>query len=67
MADIREFVETGVAGILQVDLTQVGGFLPMKCLARAIRSSSIFLFSGSFCAQGIAFCGKRAIDTQFTL
>jgi galactonate dehydratase len=33
IADIREFVETGVADIVQVDLTHFGGFLPMKCLA----------------------------------
>ena len=29
----REFVETGVADIIQVDLTHFGGFLPMKHLA----------------------------------
>jgi galactonate dehydratase len=33
IADIREFVETGVADIVQVDLTHYGGFLPMKHLA----------------------------------
>jgi len=33
IADIREFVETGVADIVQVDLTHFGGFLPMKHLA----------------------------------
>jgi galactonate dehydratase len=33
IADIREFVETGAADILQVDLTHFGGFLPMKQLA----------------------------------
>jgi galactonate dehydratase len=33
IADIREFVETGVADIIQVDLTHFGGFLPMKHLA----------------------------------
>jgi len=33
IADIREFVETGAADILQVDLTHFGGFLPMKHLA----------------------------------
>jgi galactonate dehydratase len=33
IADIREFVETGAADILQTDLTHFGGFLPMKHLA----------------------------------
>jgi len=33
IADIREFIETGVADIVQVDLTHFGGFLPMKHLA----------------------------------
>jgi galactonate dehydratase len=33
IADIREFVETGAADIVQVDLTHFGGFLPMKHLA----------------------------------
>ena len=33
IADIRDFVETGAADILQVDLTHFGGFLPMKQLA----------------------------------
>ena len=33
IADVREFVETGVADIVQVDLTHFGGFLPMKQLA----------------------------------
>ena len=33
IADIREFVETGVADVIQVDLTHFGGFLPMKHLA----------------------------------
>jgi galactonate dehydratase len=33
IADIREFVETGVADVVQVDLTHFGGFLPMKHLA----------------------------------
>ena len=33
IADIRDFIETGVADIVQVDLTHFGGFLPMKHLA----------------------------------
>jgi len=33
IADIREFVETGAADIVQVDRTHFGGFLPMKHLA----------------------------------
>jgi galactonate dehydratase len=33
LGDIREFVETGAADIIQVDLTHFGGFLPMKTLA----------------------------------
>jgi galactonate dehydratase len=33
IADIREFVETGVADVVQADLTHFGGFLPMKHLA----------------------------------
>ena len=33
IADIREFIETGVADVVQVDLTHFGGFLPMKHLA----------------------------------
>jgi galactonate dehydratase len=33
LADIREFVESGVADIVQVDLTHFGGFLAMKRLA----------------------------------
>ena len=33
IADIREFIETGVADVVQVDLTHFGGFLPMKRLA----------------------------------
>ena len=33
IAEAREFVETGVADIVQVDLTHFGGFLPMKHLA----------------------------------
>jgi galactonate dehydratase len=33
IADIRDFVETGAADIIQVDLTHFGGFLPMKQLA----------------------------------
>ena len=33
IADIREFIETGVADIVQADLTHFGGFLPMKHLA----------------------------------
>jgi galactonate dehydratase len=33
VADVREFIETGVADIVQVDLTHFGGFLPMKHLA----------------------------------
>jgi galactonate dehydratase len=33
IADIREFVESGVADVVQVDLTHFGGFLPMKHLA----------------------------------
>jgi len=33
IADIREFVETGVADIVQADLTHFGGFLSMKHLA----------------------------------
>ena len=33
IAEIREFVESGVADIVQVDLTHFGGFLPMKRLA----------------------------------
>lgn len=33
MEDIRGFLETGVADIIQVDLTHFGGFLPMKRLA----------------------------------
>jgi len=33
IGDIREFVETGAADVVQVDLTHFGGFLPMKHLA----------------------------------
>ena len=33
IADIREFVESGVADVVQADLTHFGGFLPMKHLA----------------------------------
>jgi galactonate dehydratase len=33
VAEIREFVETGVVDIVQVDLTHFGGFLAMKRLA----------------------------------
>ena len=33
IGDIREFVEAGVADIVQVDLTHFGGFAPMKHLA----------------------------------
>jgi galactonate dehydratase len=33
LADIREFVESGVAVVVQADLTHFGGFLPMKHLA----------------------------------
>jgi galactonate dehydratase len=33
IADIRAFIETGVADIVQADLTHFGGFLPMKHLA----------------------------------
>jgi galactonate dehydratase len=33
IADIREFVETGVADIVQADLTHFGGFMAMKQLA----------------------------------
>jgi galactonate dehydratase len=33
MADIREFIETGVADIVQIDLTHFGGFLPVKHVA----------------------------------
>jgi galactonate dehydratase len=33
IADVREFVETGVADIVQADLTHFGGFLAMKHLA----------------------------------
>ena len=33
IADIRELVETGVADVVQADLTHFGGFLPMKHLA----------------------------------
>ena len=33
IAEIREFVETGVADVVQADLTHFGGFLPMKHLA----------------------------------
>ena len=33
IGDIREFIETGVADVVQVDLTHFGGFLPMKQLA----------------------------------
>ena len=33
LADIREFIEQGVADIVQVDLTHFGGFLAMKRLA----------------------------------
>jgi galactonate dehydratase len=33
IADVREFVEAGLADIVQVDLTHFGGFLPMKRLA----------------------------------
>jgi galactonate dehydratase len=33
IADIREFIESGVADVVQVDLTHFGGFLPMKRLA----------------------------------
>ena len=33
LAEIREFVESGVADIVQVDLTHFGGFLAMKRLA----------------------------------
>jgi hypothetical protein len=33
ITDIREFIETGVADVVQVDLTHFGGFLPMKHLA----------------------------------
>jgi galactonate dehydratase len=33
IADIREFVETGIADIVQVDLTHFGGFMAMKQLA----------------------------------
>jgi galactonate dehydratase len=33
IADVREFVETGVADVVQVDLTHFGGLLPMKHLA----------------------------------
>ena len=33
IADIREFIENGVADVVQVDLTHFGGFLPMKHLA----------------------------------
>jgi galactonate dehydratase len=33
IADIRDFVETAAADIIQVDLTHFGGFLPMKHLA----------------------------------
>jgi galactonate dehydratase len=33
IADVREFVESGIADIVQVDLTHFGGFLPMITLA----------------------------------
>ena len=33
IADIRDFIETGVADVVQADLTHFGGFLPMKHLA----------------------------------
>ena len=33
IGDIREFVERGLADVIQVDLTHFGGFLPMKHLA----------------------------------
>jgi galactonate dehydratase len=33
IADIREFVETAAADVVQADLTHFGGFLPMKHLA----------------------------------
>lgn len=33
IADVREFVEGGIADVVQVDLTHFGGFLPMKHLA----------------------------------
>jgi galactonate dehydratase len=33
IADVREFIETGVADVVQVDLTHFGGFQPMKHLA----------------------------------
>jgi galactonate dehydratase len=33
IADIREFVEGGLADVVQTDLTHFGGFLAMKCLA----------------------------------
>jgi galactonate dehydratase len=33
IADVREFVESGIADVVQVDLTHFGGFLPMKHLA----------------------------------
>jgi galactonate dehydratase len=33
IADVREFIESGTADVVQVDLTHFGGFLPMKQLA----------------------------------
>jgi galactonate dehydratase len=49
IADIREFVETGAADILQADLTHFGGFLAMKHLAGWADSHYLLLAPHNVC------------------
>ena len=49
IADIREFVETGVADIVQTDLTHFGGFLPMKLLAGWADAHDLLLAPHNVC------------------
>ncbi len=49
IADIREFVERGIADVVQADLTHFGGFLPMKRLAGWADAHGLLLAPHNVC------------------
>jgi galactonate dehydratase len=49
IAEVREFVESGIADVVQVDLTHFGGFLPMKHLAGWADAHDLLLAPHNVC------------------
>jgi galactonate dehydratase len=49
IAEIREFIERGLADVVQVDLTHFGGFLAMKRLAGWAETHSLLLAPHNVC------------------